>query len=794
MMRFTVISFSIFFQIIGLNVIAQNNKLDSLRNELKIAKHDTLICHIYREIGYAFEQKQPDSALYYYNISLNLAKEKNLLAQQSASIRYIGIVHRNKGDYDKALELFFESLKLAEQINDNTRIAAANSSIGLVYYNRGSFDEAIEFQLKAASIEELLENKQGLTAIYNNIGIIYDNLGLYDKAIDYHHKSLNLKDEIDDKAGVAASYTNIGSIHYNQGEKEKSLEYYLKALEIYEKTDNARGLAASYNNIGLIYRSDEDYEKAIEYYLKSLEIREKLGEKRGLFINYNNLGIVHRHIGDYATALDYYQKAVKISEEIKDKHGQSVVFNSIANLYLTLADSSDISARNSYLKTAKQYSHKAYDLAVETGSLVRQSFAANILRIIYTRMGICSEALKYAEIFIAANDSVFNQEKSKAIAEAEKKFQAEKKQLQIEKLEQEKVLQQTEISRQQEVGKMQIVLIVIIVFGLVIISVFLAIVINRLKTTRKQKHIIEDQKIIVEEKNIMLNEQNEEIRAQHDEIEHQRDEIAAQRDMVVRQKEHIEFQKNQITDSISYAKLIQTAVLPTNDYANNLLGEHFILFKPKDIVSGDFYWITKVKNKKVVAVADCTGHGVAGAFMSMLGLSFLKEIVGKKGITDPAEILGHLRDDIIEALQQKGKMTDQKDGMDMALCVFDETNLKLSYAGANIPLVIISKQNELNVILPDKQPIAFHRKMKLFANNEIQLSKGDSIYLASDGYQNQLGGEFYKMFMSKNYHKLLTEISDNPMSQQKNILIETYELWKGEHEQVDDVTVIGIRV
>jgi len=777
----------------GISAFCQQSKLDSLRQELSKAKEDSLKCRLLFDIGYTFEQRMPDSALYYYNKGLELSRKSELRGYEATAIRFIGIVYRSKGDYDKALELFFEALAIAEEIDDQKRIGAAYSSIGLVYYNRGNFDEAIDYQLRAAAIEEVMDNKQGLLAIYNNIGIIYDNLGLYDKAIDYHHKSLKLKEELGDKSGIAGSYSNIGSIHFSQADYDAAYDYHKKALDIYIELENVRGQATAYNNLGLLYRNLKDYNLALEYYTKSRELREQLGDKRGLFIIYNNLGIVNRHLGNFETSLDYYEKAMKISQDLKDKHGQSVVFNSVANLYIAMSDSSDVSKRSHYLKTARKYSHLAYDLAVETGSIPRQNFAANNLRVVYTKIGNCCEALKYAEIVMTTNDSLNSQEKTKAIINAEKKFQVEKKQLQIEKLEKEKALQDIQLEKQNELAKMQMIIIIVVILGLMILAAFFIFVVHRLKVTKLQKKIIEEQKVIVDEKNIMLNEQNEEIRAQHDEIEHQRDEIAAQRDMVVRQKEHIERQKNQITDSITYAKLIQSAVLPDDSSTQSLLGEHFILFTPKDIVSGDFYWVNKVGNKLVFAVADCTGHGVPGAFMSMLGLSFLKEIVGKKGNTNPAEILGQLRDSIIDSLQQKGKSTDQKDGMDMALCVFDLATHKLHYAGANSPLIIVKQNKEFQIILPDKQPIAYHRKMKNFTNNEIQLSSGDCIYIASDGYQNQLGGEFYKMFMSKNFYILLANISDKPMVEQKQLLLDNFEKWKGEYEQVDDLTIIGIR-
>ncbi|MBI4646475.1 MAG: SpoIIE family protein phosphatase [Bacteroidia bacterium] len=288
--------------------------------------------------------------------------------------------------------------------------------------------------------------------------------------------------------------------------------------------------------------------------------------------------------------------------------------------------------------------------------------------------------------------------------------------------------------------------------------------------------------------------QNEEIKAQNEEIKAQRDEIEAQRDEISKQNHLLLEQKKELTDSINYAKRIQTAVLPTGEYANSILGKHFILFKPKDIVSGDFYWGTRINEWLIFTVADCTGHGVPGAFMSMLGVSFLNEIVRRKKITKASQVLDHLRDSIIEALQQKGQSCEQKDGMDIVLCALNTTNNLLQYAGANNSLFIVTAQKEIKEISPDKQPVAIYENMKPFTNHIINLQKGDTIYLTSDGYEDQFGGPNNKKFKIKQLKELFIYITDKTMDEQKNILVTTFENWKGEHEQIDDVTILGLKI
>ncbi|MFC2104964.1 7TM diverse intracellular signaling domain-containing protein, partial [Bacteroidota bacterium] len=273
----------------------------------------------------------------------------------------------------------------------------------------------------------------------------------------------------------------------------------------------------------------------------------------------------------------------------------------------------------------------------------------------------------------------------------------------------------------------------------------------------------------VKERTSEIEQQKEEITAQRDEIEAQRDEIEAQRDLVMDQKEKIEEVNIELTDSIHYAKYIQNAILPQADFRKQLLPEHFIFFKPKNIVSGDFYWLTKVEERVVVAAADCTGHGVPGAFMSMLGVSFLNDVVNKEYITHPGVILRRLRKEVIHALQQKGEYGEQQDGMDIALCSIDFKNLELQFSGANNPLYIIRNKEfesiqtttilengayNLYEIKGDTMPIAIHQRMDKFKMHEIQLLKGDCLYMFSDGFADQFGGKNGKKFKYKPFKEL----------------------------------------
>jgi serine phosphatase RsbU (regulator of sigma subunit) len=260
----------------------------------------------------------------------------------------------------------------------------------------------------------------------------------------------------------------------------------------------------------------------------------------------------------------------------------------------------------------------------------------------------------------------------------------------------------------------------------------------------------------------------------------------------------VKLQHNEIIESINYAQRIQSAMLPPEAYFSELLNENFILYKPRDIVSGDFYWIKQVKQYIVLVAADCTGHGVPGAFMSMLGISYLNEIVQRREITQANQVLNELRKQIKHSLRQHGKRDESKDGIDMAICVLDLKSMKMQYAGANSPLYLIKDvegRPEFQEIKADRMPLGYYQsKDRSFVNHDIELDIGDAFYMFSDGFIDQKGGKDEKKFLSKNFKNLLLEIHDQPMHDQKDILEKTLSDWMGKNSQIDDILVAGVRV
>ncbi len=291
-----------------------------------------------------------------------------------------------------------------------------------------------------------------------------------------------------------------------------------------------------------------------------------------------------------------------------------------------------------------------------------------------------------------------------------------------------------------------------------------------------------------------LRENEERLTKQNHEIQQKNEEIKSQRDLATNQRDQIAKQKEKITASIHYAKRIQTAILPPPEFVNHILPSHFILFKPRDIVSGDFYWISQKDQFLIIVAADCTGHGVPGAFMSMLGTVFLNETINKLDGLIASEILNEMRENIIKSLRQTGKKGEATDGMDMAICIIDQEEKIMQYAGANNPLYFF-RNKALIEYKADKMPVGIQRKAKKdFTNHEIPIEEGDIFYIFSDGFADQFGGDKGRKFLAKNFKNLLTEIHTKPMQEQKNILENTFEQWRGDYKQLDDVLVIGLEV
>jgi serine phosphatase RsbU (regulator of sigma subunit)/TPR repeat protein len=619
--------------------------------------------------------------------------------------------------------------------------------------------------------------KKSLASTLNNIGYNFTNQGNIPKALEYYHKSLKIQKEIGDKEGVASSLNNIGHIYGNQGDISKSLEFFNKSLKIQEKIGEKRGIALSLNNIGYLYNKKGDLPKALEYYHKSLIIQEEIDDKNGIATSLNNIGYIYKNQEDIPKTLEYFNKSLKLREEIGDKEGVSTCLNNIGDIMLAKGN----------VQEALIYSHRSLLIAQEIGYPEKIKQAATLLYEVYIKQGRGMMALEMYKLSITMRDSINNEATQKATIRQQTKYEFEKVQA-VKDKEHEKQLEV-----EKEAKAKQKVITYATAGGLGLVGIFLFFVMNRLKVTRKQKTVIEQQKEVVEEA--------------HQEIK----------------------------DSITYAKRIQSAILPPAKLVKEYLKESFILYKPKDVVAGDFYWMETinwgesrmVSNEKqnpllntpfsqlvLFAAADCTGHGVPGAMVSVVCNNALNRSVREHGLTKPGEILTKTREIVIQEFEKSEE--EVKDGMDIALCSLEGN--KLQYAGANNPLWIIrplrhsgsdpeSGEKEEKIVgqasndgfeiietRANKQPIGQFDNPEPYTTHSFDLEKGDSIYIFSDGYVDQFGGEKGKKFKAKAFRELLLSIQNKEMEGQRKIIDNAFEEWRGSLEQIDDVCVIGVRV
>jgi len=375
----------------------------------------------------------------------------------------------------------------------------------------------------------------------------------------------------------------------------------------------------------------------------------------------------------------------------------------------------------------------------------------------------------------------------------ESKLAMELKENEILRISQQKELQRIQLEKSQSELNQRNTMTGLAMAGIVFVLILFSISTRAYFLKQKANRKLALQKEEISAKNTELSQYNEEILAQRDEIEAQRDEIEAQRNLVFEQKEQIEQRIIEIKASFDYAMRLQDAMLPGPALLEQHFSDHFIFFRPKQMVSGDFYWWTESGDSLVIAVSDCTGHGVPGAFMSLLGASLLKEIVNREGNTAPGRILDRMREEVINALDQRGAAGEQKDGMDMAVISLDPRTLRCRYAGANNPLYLL-RRSKLTIYRPNMMPVSYYEEMVPFESVEIQLEANDQLYLFSDGYADQFGGEKRKKFKYSRFRQVLTENGDLSMPRQQQLLSDVIREWQGKYEQTDDMVIVGIKI
>ncbi len=583
---------------------------------------------------------------------------------------------------------------------------------------------------------------------------------------------------------------NLYGQQINSADQEK-IDEYKQLIEEHQNKDNKNRLQEYTNKLAFIYWQNLHYEKAVSYFEKSLALNKELGNKNGVKLTNYYIGMIYSEKDEYDKAIRYFEKGVKLSKELGKK---SSLVSGLINIAQAYQDKGE-------LKKSNEKSMEALEIAKELENLKFIRTCYGLLSENHEDLGNSKQSMKYFDLFSSIDKHIKNKEVSEIKRETQEEVsraQSEKNQTEKELTEERKrrqetedslkrverisrerqmqlELQEMELKKQQAQLKLEQTIRNSFILGFVLVSIFTVLLFYFYRQKKKA--------------NLLLAEQNEKINNQNMKIEEQRNKL--------------QIQNTKLNDSINYAENIQMTILPEKSELEKFF-DVFILFKPKDIVSGDFYWFTEVKNEEIhkafLAAVDCTGHGVPGAFMSMIGNRVLNEIISEQGVYEPSKILSLLNEKIIDALNQE--YSDNTDGMDVCLVSMDysENQLpKVKFAGARRPLYYYSLSDEtVHTIKGTRASIGGfdkkrHTKQKKFTTHELNIQKGDILYLTSDGITDQVNSKG-KRFSSKRFLEFLNNYANHPLKEQKDDLNKLIEQFRSNTEQRDDIIVIGAKI
>ncbi|NUM50870.1 MAG: tetratricopeptide repeat protein [Flavobacteriales bacterium] len=687
----------------------------------------------------------------YYSVLIFLFSANSLFASNQTIDSLLQALQKSKSDKDK-IEVV---LQLAsETVNTKS-------------------EEALRYANDALKLAQKIENKFLIGRSYQKIGECYLNKADYQNAQNNLYRSITIYKQLNEDQFLAETYTTVGNCFYFKGDYLEAINWFIKCKEISEKIKNNKLILDCMINIGLIYNDIGQYEKAMVNFEEAVKIAKAKKDNKHIAVIYNSIGLIKDKNGKLRDALSYYKDALQNCPENEFKL-RAQLFNNIGGImnrfnardtaekYLTeallirqkIGDKFGMAQTNITLSRlmydwkkfpkAKEYALKGISSAEQLGMKEIVLDASQILSNVYLLENNYQKAFDYYKRYILLKDSLYNTS-STYISQLEEKYESERKESQIKQLELNNQLQQSEISRKQSM----------IYFSggiLVVIAILTFVLYSRYQLKNKANNLL------------------------------------------TLQKQEIEAKNKEIVDSINYAQKIQQALLTNKEVFTESFKDSFIFFKPRDIVSGDFYWAHKTNDNFYFAVADCTGHGVPGAFMSLLGINYINQIVNEMKIQMPNEALNVLREKIVVSLKSSDPDYQGADGMDISLGRIDVKSKKLYYASANHKNYI-AKNGEILTLQYDNIPVGnYFGHEKPFNLYTVDLAEGDTLYFSTDGYADQFGGETGKKFKTRNLKKMLSELSYLPMIEQFSAIQDNFEKWKGEYEQLDDICIIGVKI
>lgn len=654
-----------------------------------------------------------------------------------------------------SLCLFFSFQLFAQNEADSLKVALEKAKtedkIDILnelseYYRDRDLDLAVRYAEEAIALGERFGALDKIATAEINKGVAYRSKGDSKVALEQFLKALVSAEKIGNLPIQADALHKIGVTYLFQKDFYNALKFAEKEEVIWRQLDDKVGLASAINFHGLIYVNLKNYDLALKKLEESLQIARQTQDKDLIYKPLTNIGDLYYRMGNASKAIDYMSQGLKVSEEANNKFGIATSLLNLGKAYMLKKD----------YATAKESLQKALENSIEIQALPTIRNIYNVLSEVYEKSGEFDKSLFYHKLYKSADDSLINKNVRQSINEMELKYEAKKKEQEMQNIKMEKEL----LEKEKEVDWL-------IKIGLSIVTLLALIVTFSYYRQYKLKQTV----------NLQLIEVNKEIIQKSEEIN--------------AQKEIIEQINQNLFSSINYARNIQDALAPESIEIMQSFSGYFIFNQPRDIVSGDFCWFKQIEGHTLVALGDCTGHGVPAALITVLCNSFLQEIT--ENIDSPAAILTQMHQKIVKQLHQEEGQSN--DGLELAICKISDDKKQMIYAGAKIPLYLIYNQ-ELKIVKGDHLPIGdIHYAMqRTYTEHIIPIEKGYKFYLASDGFQDQFGGEQNKKFLIKNFRNLIKNISKEPIEKQSTILYNTLNSWKGNNRQTDDIIVVGIEI
>ncbi len=617
--------------------------------------------------------------------------------------------------------------------------ALAVEQIGRKFHANGNFEKAKSYFYEFLKLGKKSGDLKLISSAYSDLGNINYFLGNFDIALKNYFLALTISEKLGNKTTVAKLYLNIGNNYLDLDENKKSLFFQKLAYQLFEQLNDESGMSYSLSNLGKLYKILKNNNKAIECYQKGLKLFYKVDDKYG--IGLGNLSLAQLYYESYSDkrALQFALKALEIELELNDPF-------QIANCYIVLGQIYDGLKQD---KKALDYLNKAYLIGGELNARTVVQLSLQALVKVYKANSDFKNAFETQEKLITVTDSINSRESKDRVAEITGKYESVKKEEKIKSLEKDKKIQKLEIAKNAADMRRQRYILAL-VGGILILMVLFLFSLYKSNLQRKRANAkLQNAYNVIEEK------------------------------------------KKEILDSITYAKRLQDAILPPQAFVSSHFKENFILYLPKDIVAGDFYWMEDSNGMIFIAAADSTGHCVPGAMVSVVCSNALNRAVNEFKLISPGSILNKTRDLVLETFGKASN--DVKDGMDISLLCYDINSNKVFWSGANNPLWYFDS-GALKKIVANKQPIGKTDSPTPFTTHEIVAAKGTTFYLFTDGFADQFGGSKWKKFKYRQLEDFLTKNANDPMEMQRGKLIEEFELCRGDLEQVDDVCIIGIRI